>query len=256
MASHDAPKTFAPRHNTTADIVIPVHTANRPIRRAVESVIIDNKRDARAIVVAHNIEAAIIRDRLGDYAEHDRVRLLHLQDGIHSPAGPLNHGISNSDATYYSVLGSDDLLEPGAVDSWIALAVAADADAVLARVHRTIAGPDLVPVRRRRVHNLHPVRDRLSYRCVPQGLVSRERFGHLRFTPGLASGEDLEFTAQLWLTGSRFVYDRHGPAYILDEDGDDRVTSVPRPVSEDFAFLDIVAETAWYPTTSATLRRA
>lgn len=244
----------APRFDV--EVVIPVHTTARPIRRAVASIVDHNSCAVRALVVAHNIDPALIRENLGSYADRADVRLLHLDDGIPSPAGPLNHGIGHATATYYSVLGSDDVFEPGAVDSWYSLAVQTRADAVLARVLRTVSGPDFVPTRRGRSRDLDGVRDRLSYRCVPEGLVSRERFGHLRFTPGLASGEDLEFTAQLWFTAERLAYDRDGPAYVLHEDGDDRVTSTARPVADDFAFLDVVAATDWYPRLSGRQKRA
>ncbi|MDR6866323.1 hypothetical protein J2Y69_000915 [Microbacterium resistens] len=239
------------------DVVIPVHAATRPIRRAASSILDHNTRSVQVTVVAHNIDPQIIRDNLGEYAEHPDLQLLHLADGIHSPAGPLNHGIAESTARYFAVLGSDDEFEPGAVDSWLALADDTDADAVLARVRRGIQGPDpMPPARRGRTRGLDGDHDRLSYRCVPQGLVSRTRFGHLRFTPGLASGEDQEFTAQLWFTGKHLAYDRTGPAYVLHEDGEDRVTSAIRSVEEDFRFLGVIAATDWFPALSAAQKRA
>lgn len=238
------------------DIVVPVHTTERPIRRTVASVVDHNACDVRVIVVAHNIDPELIRANLGEYADRPDVRLSHLADGIHSPAGPLNHGIAEGTAAYFGVLGSDDEFEPGAVDSWHALATETSADAVLARVQRSLRGPEPLPTRRGRTRALDAVRDRLSYRCVPQGLVSRARFGHLRFSPGLASGEDQAFTTELWFTGSCLAYDRQGPAYVLNEDGDDRVTATPRPVAEDFAFLDIIAATDWYARLSPAQKRA
>lgn len=239
------------------DVVIPVHTASRPIARAVASVIDHNDRRVRVNVVAHNIDQAVIADALGEHADHPSVRMLHLADGIGSPAGPMNLGIEHASAPYYAVLGSDDEFEPGAVDSWLAMAEDARADAVLARVRRSIQGVDpLPPTRRGRTMKLDAARDRLSYRCVPQGLISRERYGHLRFTPGLASGEDQEFTAQLWFTARALAYDRHGPAYVLHEEGDDRVTSMARPVDEDFAFLDVIGRTEWFRRLGSGPRRA
>lgn len=240
-----------------ADVVIPVHTAERPVARAVASVLDHNDCRVRVNVIAHNIDAEVIRQNLALFSGHPSLRLLHLADGIGSPAGPLNHGIEHTTAPYYAVLGSDDEFEPGAVDSWLAMAERSDADAVIARVMRSIQGVEpLPPTRRGRMLKLDAARDRLSYRCVPQGLVSRERFGHLRFTPGLASGEDLEFTAQLWFTARSLVYDRRGPAYVLHEEGDDRVTSTARPVDEDFAFLEVVEKTEWFRHLGRSQRRA
>lgn len=241
----------------SADIVIPVHLESRPVRRAVASVVDRNSADVRAIVVAHNIDPEIIRTNLGEHATRADVVILSLRDGIRSPAGPLNHGIEAATATYYGVLGSDDELEHGAVDSWLREAASTNADAVMARVHRSLSGPEaLPPARPGRVRGLDAVRDRLSYRCVPQGLVSTERFGHLRFTPGLESGEDQEFTAQLWFTAERISYDRNGPAYVLHEDGDDRVTAATRSVEADFAFVDVIAGTEWFARLSGEQRTA
>lgn len=240
-----------------ADVTIPVHSATRPIRRAAASVLDHNAPGVGVIVVAHNIDPEIIRANLGPHAEHPRLRLLALADGIPSPAGPLNYGIAASRGRYYAVLGSDDEFEPGAVDSWLTLADETHADAVIARVLRSINGVEpMPPTRPGRVRALDGDRDRLSYRCVPQGLVSRERFGHLRFTPGLASGEDQEFTAQLWFTGSNLAYDRSGPAYVLHEEGDDRVTAAVRSAEEDFRFLAIVGQTTWYSRLRPAQKRA
>lgn len=238
-------------------MIIPIHTDSRPLERTVASVLDHTTAAVCVTVVAHNIDAARIAHALGRFAKHPQVRLLHLDDGVPSPAGPLNVGISRSGAPYYAVLGSDDEFAPHALDSWLALAHEHGASAVIARVERSISGVEqLPPTRRRRIRNLHAVKDRLAYRCVPQGLVSRAHHPELRFTEGLRSGEDLEFTAALWFLGERIVYDRRGPAYILHEEGDDRVTSAARSVDEDFAFLDAIETSAWYPRLRRSQRTA
>ncbi|MCZ4300520.1 glycosyltransferase family 2 protein [Microbacterium oxydans] len=237
------------------DVVIPVHTPSRPIHRAVSSVLA-NTVPVCITVVAHNTDAASIAANLADLANHPRVRVLSLQDGIPSPAGPMNHGIDASEAPYFCVLGSDDELDPGALDSWHAVAVSSGATMVIPRVRVKERLEPTPPTRRGRTRDLDPVKDRLSYRCMPLGLIDRTRFGHLRFTPGLTSGEDLEFTAELWFTGSHIAYDRTGPAYFGHDDAADRVTRTVRPLTEDFAFLEIVAARPWYTAASTRLRRA
>lgn len=239
------------------DVIIPVHSATRPIRQAVDSVLSGTSAAVRAVVVAHNIDLDVIRQNLGDRADDDRVLLLHLVDGIPSPAGPMNHGLSHSEADYFSLLGSDDELAPGALDLWLRIAREDHASVVLARIDREVQGPDpLPPTRPGRTRDLDPVRDRLSYRCAPLGLVSRERFGDLRFTPGLHSGEDLEFTARLWFTGEHIAYARSGPGYVGHEDASDRVTNAVRSVPEDFAFLDAIEAAPWFARLSRRARRA
>ncbi|KJQ53660.1 glycosyltransferase [Microbacterium sp. SA39] len=239
------------------DVVIAVHSASRPIRRAVASVLDGVNAGVRAIVVAHNIDVGEIRDQLGVFADHTGVMLLDLVDGIHSPAGPMNRGLDAATAPYVALLGSDDEFAPGALDSWLGIARETGASTVLARIDRQSAGPDpLPPTRRGRTRDLDAVKDRLAYRSAPLGLISREHFGELRFTPGLGSGEDLEFTAALWFTGSHIAYDRAAPGYYVHEDGEDRVTSAGRSVAEDFAFVNAIMGSDWFPRLNRSQRRA
>lgn len=240
------------------DVIIAVHSSTRPIARAVASVIDHTKISVRVNVVAHNIDPDIIRVNLGPYADHPNVRLLALRDGIPSPAGPMNYGLDHATARFVSVQGSDDELAPGAVDSWVRLQQETGADAVISRIRLTAGGVDpYPPVRRgRRLRNLDAVKDRLSYRSAPLGLVSRERFGELRFTPGLTSGEDLTYSATMWFTGRHLAYDLDGPAYIGHDDVDDRVTSSPRPMSDDFLFLDELKTLPWLWSATQLQREA
>lgn len=237
------------------DVVIPVHTPLRPIRRAVASALA-NGVDVRVTVVAHNTDHRAIADNLAELADRSDVRVVPLLDGIPSPAGPMNHGIALAEAPYFSVMGSDDELEQGAIDSWHALATSTGASAVIPRVRVDAAPEPTPPTRRGRTTDLDIDKDRLAYRCMPLGLIDRARHPHVQFTPGLESGEDLEFTAELWFTGVHIAYDRSGPAYVGHDDAVDRVTRTIRPLSADFAFLDIVASRPWYRTAGRSARRA
>lgn len=240
------------------DVTIAVHSATRPIARAVASIVDHTTAPVRVNVVAHNIDPAVIRSNLGAYADHAAVRLLSLTDGIHSPAGPMNHGLDMSDAEFVAVMGSDDEFAPGAIDSWLAVQRESGASTVIARVLLGARGADpYPPVRRgRRTRRLSARKDRLSYRSAPLGLIARERFPGLRFTEGLPSGEDLAYSATLWFTGRHIAYDLTGPAYVVHDDAADRVTFQPRPVLDDFAFLDAIEGQPWFPRTSRADRRA
>lgn len=230
------------------DVTIAVHSATRPIRRAVASVLDGTKAAVRVIVVAHNIDPAVIADNLQDLSEHPRVLLADLQDGVRSPAGPMNLGFALSSAPFISLLGSDDEFAPGALDSWLALQRRTGASTIIPKI--TIEGRHnnpLPPVRGgRRTQRLDAAKDRLAYRSAPLGLIDRVRFGHLRFTENIASGEDIAFTAELWFRGIDIAIDIDGPAYIAHEDGNDRVTHDLRPVHDDFAFLDALEAAPWF----------
>ena len=240
------------------DVTIAVHSAVRPIARAVASIVDHTVAPIRVLVVAHNIDPEIIRRNLGDYATHPRVQLLSLRDDIYSPAGPMNHGLAHSDARFIAVMGSDDEFAPGAIDSWLALQRETGASTVLARVRIGSRGMDpYPPVRRgRRTRRLSASKDRLAYRSAPLGLIDRERFADLRFTEGLPSGEDLAYSATLWFTGRRIAYDLTGPEYIINDDAGDRVTFAPRPVPDDFSFLDAIEGTSWFAKLGRRNRRA
>jgi len=241
----------------TIDLVIPVHSRTRPISRAVSSVLEHTKTSVRVTVVAHNIDRNVIEANLGDWANDARLRLLELKDGISSPAGPMNFGLQQSTAEFVAVMGSDDEFAPGALDSWLALQKSTGADFVIAQIRNV--GGGLVPsppARPRRSRNLDPVLDRLSYRSAPLGLMKRSAFPGLHFAEGLASGEDLPFVTELWFTASSVAFDRTGPAYLVHADAEDRVTSAPRPIADDFAFLELIVEAPWAQNLSRRQRQA
>lgn len=239
------------------DLTVAVHARTRPILGAVASVVDHNSAHVRVNVVAHNIEPEIIRQNLGAYGSDSRVRLLSLRDGIPSPAGPFNYGLDHSTARFVSVMGSDDELEPGAVDSWLRLQQSTGAAVVIARIRHaggaTVASP---PVRLYRRRNLDPVKDRLSYRSAPLGLISREAFGDVRFSEGLSSGEDVPYATRLWFSGNGIAFDTTGPSYLVHDEADDRVTSEPRSVQEDFEFLDKIFDDPWFRRFDKRQRRA
>lgn len=202
----------------------------------------------RVTVIAHNISREAIIGNLEPVVEDPRLRVLHLEDRIPSPSGPMNLGLDRATAPFVSFLGSDDELAPGAIDSWLTIARETGASTVMARIDRLESGTDRYPpVRAGRTKNLHPAKDRLAYRSAPLGLISRSHHPDLRFTPNLHSGEDLEFTAVLWFTGRRVAYAATGPGYIGHEDEHDRVTHVARSVTDDFAFLDTTIDAPWFP---------
>ena len=240
------------------DVIIAVHQSERPIERAIDSVLTGASATVRVTVVAHNIGADLIGDRLGLYSDDQRVRLVELKDGIPSPSGPFNHGLDLATAEFTSVLGSDDELQKGAVDSWLGTARRRGAQAVLPRlVSARFGSTRTPPTRPLRSQGLDGARDRLAYRTAPLGLVSRDRFADLRFTAGIHSGEDIEYGLRIWFSGARIAFDRHGPGYLIhDEETEGHTTSVRRNVMETFAFLPSALDPAWMATLDGAARRS
>jgi len=238
------------------DLVVAVHDPARRVDRAVGSALTSDA-PLRVTVVAHNTDPAGIEDRLGVLAGDTRVRVVALADGVRSPAGPFNHGLDLATARFTSLLGSDDELERGAIDSWLARAERTGADAVLTRLRHAGGGAVPTPPTRPRTRRLlDPVADRLSYRSAPLGLVSRARFGELRLAAGVPVGEDLPYVTRLWFSGAPIGYDRWGPAYVIHDDAGDRTTMTPRPLAEVFAFVPHVLDAPWFVTLPRAAREA
>ena len=220
------------------DVIIAVHDPRRPIERAVASVLDRNASRLRVTVVVHNTAVDPIRERLSRFLSDPRLRILELSDGIRSPAGPFNAGLDAATAVFTSVMGSDDELEPGAIDAWLRVAEKDHAAVVIPRLrHAGGANVPTPPARPLRRSGLDGVKDRLPYRSAPLGLVSRHRFGDERFTAGLQTGEDISYVTALWFSGERISFDLNGPAYVIQADAVDRVSFSVKPVRQDLEFL-------------------
>ncbi len=217
------------RSSPPVAVVIPVHTTERPIERALRSVLTGQDGVARAVVVCHNISPAQFGDRLT--RTPGWVDVIELHDAIPSPAGPINAGLDAArGAEAVTVLGSDDYFEPGALAAWWTQLVADDCDVVLMRSRDEGAAPETPHVRPGRRRGLDVVRDRLGYRTGPMMVVRGdliERTG-ARMAEGLRTGEDLVFTAAVLLSARRISLAPAGtPMHVVTVEGDDRIQALP-----------------------------
>lgn len=222
------------------DVVIAVHDVKRRIDRAIRSAL-SSRSVARVIVVCHGVGVDAIRGAAG--VDDDRVEYAAFEDGVPSPAGPFNHGLELATGRFVAIMGSDDELTAGAVDAWRRTAEQDNADVVIAPVRYAAGGrvPTPPTLRRRR---LRGAKDRLAYRTAPLGLVSRHRFGTLRLTGGVATGEDLAFTARMWF--ARANVSRHtGAGEYVIHDGEERVTFTPRPLEDELRAVDLLLTDGW-----------
>lgn len=241
---------------TRVDVIIGVHNASRPVERTVASAL-DNHVAVRVMVVAHNTDADAVRRRLGVLADDPRVIVLELHDGIRSPANSYNHALDSATADFISVVGSDDELAQGALDAWVALADRVGADVVVAPILRVGGGPVPSPrVRPGRVDGLDGDRDRLFERTAPLGLVSRARFGALRFTEGLPRGIDQAYGLHLWFSGARIAFDPTMPPYLEHDDQRDRVTKAGGRAIDDLRYFDAIESDPVFRSMTPAARRA
>ncbi|MGW9156573.1 MULTISPECIES: glycosyltransferase [unclassified Microbacterium] len=249
-AQAGVPVPAAPR----VDVVIPVHEVSRPIERAVASVL-RNDVPLRVTVVAHDLDSDSVRTRLGALADDPRVRLTEHRDGLRRPAGPFNHGLDLATAAFVSVMGSDDELEPHAIDSWHRRAVRDGAEAVIPVLAHAGGRPvPTPPTRPLRVRRLALTKDRLSYRSAPLGLVSRSRFSDLRFDTTVATGEDIGYVTTVWSRATGVSFDRRGPAYLVHSDAETRTSTTTRPVTADLGFIDPLLASDDFRALSAAAR--
>ncbi|RAN79312.1 hypothetical protein B5P43_15485 [Bacillus sp. SRB_336] len=241
------------------DVIIAVHQLNRPLRRAVLSALdAGEPGQVRVIVVGHGLAAGDVWNLL-DGCPRDHVVVVSYVDGIRSAAGPFNAGLKLADAEFVCVLGSDDMLEPGVVGTWVGQARRLGADAVLAPLKlqsgSLVRTPRLRALRRPK---LDPVRDRVAYRTAPLGLLrtSTLRDKDLLFTEGLATGEDVAFSLKLFLPAGVIVMGRPGQHYVVGEDAQERVTDTRLPLDEEFgAFLALVQD-PWFQSLPLRQRRS
>ena len=211
----------------SAQIVIPVHAEDRPIRRAVGSVLANP--GAGAVVVAHNIDPALL-----DLPDDPRVQLVELSDGTRYPGAAFNRGIAAATAPWVGVMGSDDWYEPGAIDSMLMRAEVNGADGVIAplRYNRSKEN-ESNPMTWRR-SKLHAARDRLFFRTAPLGLFRRGIFDDPRFLfdDDVVAGVDQRNSVLLYASGLNIAHDPRDPAYVVGDDATERVSTNQRPLAE------------------------
>jgi len=236
-------------------VIIACHNPARPIGRAVDSIVNGNLKNVDLTVVSHNIAADRIRAEVSaDSAAH--VNFVEFHDGIRSATGPFEHGMDMGDYEFVSIMGSDDWLEPGAVATWLRLADEQQADVVVTRLLRGGKVTPTPPVRPTLRGRADPVKDRLSYRSAPLGLVStavRKRTGARLVSHPV--GGDVPYVTQLWFE-SNVAVQRSGPGYVIGEDAEDRVTYVDRDIAIELQFLETLINSSWFAHRSATERRA
>jgi hypothetical protein len=241
----------------SVDVVIAVHDASRPVGRAAASALADGVATVRVIVVCHGVRASSFAE-FGDVSGAP-ITWIEYADGIHSPAGPFNYGIGASQADFVTVMGSDDYYEPGAMTVAIDRLGTDDPDALVLPLRHQSGEEVRNPLARRgHVHALDPVRDRMAYRTAPLALIRRSTLDRLalKFTPGLSTGEDIDFSARLWFSDARIDFHPGDPGYVIGADAQDRVTAEPLPARIEVAPVAALLKTKWAHSLGSARRRA
>lgn len=238
------------------EVVIPVHDVNRPLQRAIDSVLAQSEdlkgRSTSLLitVVAHNIEIATLQSHLRqETLASGQITWLQHNDNLRSPSGPRNAALDASVATFLSFLDSDDYLENGSLPAWLDAAKANDASAVIAPL-RTPENTILHSprIRSNKPKILDPLKDGLAYRSVPYGLLRRSSLAesNFRYAEGIGTGEDLATTLKLWFESGPIVYPYGAPAYCqTDDSGAGRVTSSVLSIADEFRWLESVISSNW-----------
>lgn len=209
-----------------AQIVVPVHSLDRPIRRSTESIL--KCRQAGVLVVAHGVDPKSL-----DLPESERLTVVQVADEIGLPGVPFNRGLDQTSAPWVGVMGSDDWYEDGAIEAMLDHLTKDRADGIIAPLR--YAGKDeneITPTTWRR-RNLRPGRDRMFFRTAPLGLFRGEimRDSAYQFNEGSPAGTDVVNGAVLWSSGFSVSYYPEDPAYVVGDDAVTRVTRVARALS-------------------------
>jgi len=243
------------------DVIIPIHDPQRSLDRTLRSLLTSGLSIGSEVlitVVCHNISAAEISSKLAsDLA--GLVNFLECHDGLPSPAGPRALAIEQTTGRYIAFLDSDDTFDPQALKNWVAQAEKRSLDAVIPpERHESGRAIRTPPVRRFKVGNLDAVRDRVSYRTAPLGLIRRaaiERLG-LEFGSGVRNGSDQIFALQLWFGSDKVRYARGAPGYVVGADAPTRVTTQMQPLAAELKATRDLLNTPWFANLAANSRRA
>jgi hypothetical protein len=243
------------------DVIIPIHDSNRPLERTIRSLLttgLSVGSEVLVTVVCHNVAIAEISSKLPSQLR-ELVNFLELHDGLPNPGGPRTHGLEQTNSQYISFLDSDDTFDPQALKVWVALAEAHSLDAVIPpERHDTGKAIRTPPVRRFRAGNLDPVRDRVSYRTAPLGLIRRaaiERLG-LEFGTGVRTGEDQAFALKLWFGSNSVRFARGAPSYIVGGDAQARVTTQLQLLADELKSPRDLIRSTWFAEQSVASKSA
>lgn len=210
-----------------AQIVIPVHSTDRPIRRAVSSVL--NCANAGVVVVAHGVDPTEL-----DIPSCKRVQVLVLEERLGLPGAAFNAGLNSTSAPWVGVLGSDDWFEPGALEAMLSHAKARRVDGVIAPLrHMGSVRNEVTPASWFR-RNLHPSKSYMYYRTAPLGIFSGAilRDPKFQFRADVPAGVDFINGPVLWSVGLNISFYPQDPAYVVGNDAVNRVTKVRGPLAD------------------------
>jgi len=242
----------------TVDFVIAVHDVRRPLERAVRSVLDAGSDRVRVLVVRHGLGTDAFAD-LEAATQGGGARWVAFDDGIRSPAGPFNAGIRAATADYVGVMGSDDVVEPGAVRALLRHLDEDAPDVLVLPLRHADGDPVRSPLTRLgRTRRLDPVKDRMAYRTAPLAVVRRRLWTELglSFTEGLATGEDVDLSARLWFSGGRIDFHPADPGYVIMADGPERVTLQARTLAEDLEPFARLLNMPWVASLEPRARRS
>lgn len=235
----------------SAQIVIPVHSLDRPLRRAVGSVLLCP--EAGALIVAHGLEPATL-----DVPESSRVQVEAVKRSVGFPGVAFNEGLRAATAPLVGIMGSDDWYEDGAISAMLEHAEQDSADGVIAPIrYAAKKGNEITPTTWRR-RNLRPARDHMYYRTAPLGLYKREIFDDpdFLFAEHVPAGTDVVNGVALWSSELRFSYYPHDPAYVVGDDALSRVTTIKRPLAEHAAEWRRIWDSQQVQAASRSARKA
>lgn len=205
-------------------VVIAVHTPERPLRRAIESVLADP--ESGVIVAAHNVSPNLL-----DIPSDDRVRVIEHRGDHGMPGAPRNAGLSVVTAPWVSMLDSDDRFEPGALATMRERAKQTGSQIVIAPfLKEGKRGKTWMPTFR--TSGLRAYRDGLFYRTAPFGLFSRTVMRGVDYRDDVRTGEDIRVTADLYTRGLKIAHFWKDPAYVVGADAKKRITTTPMDLRE------------------------
>lgn len=210
--------------NPTTQVVIAVHSPQRPLRRAIDSVLADE--ESAVIVVAHNVAP-----RLLDIPDDGRVTVIEHTGEKGMPGAPRNTGLAAATSEWVSFLDSDDYFQPNALAAMRKRGQQTDSPYVIAPFFKVgKRTKSWLPTHR--THGLRPQSDGLFYRTAPFGLFRRAALDGMVYREDVRTGEDIRVSTDLWTRKRGICHFWKDPAYVVEADQSDRISMTPMDLRE------------------------
>ncbi|MDN5687608.1 MAG: glycosyltransferase [Brachybacterium sp.] len=188
-------------------MVVPVYNSVTYLAETLDSLLVQGLSDQELEVVMVDDGSDDGSEKMMDdyVARHPNFRVIH-QEQSGGPASPCNEGVWAARGKYFFLLGSDDVMTPGALRELVDVAEREGSDVVLAKLGSLGGRGTPGSVYRKTVYDADPVEHKIFNTLAAVKLFRRELVDITGafHPPHLRVGSDQPFVAALFLAAKKF----------------------------------------------------